>query len=465
MTSPPVKKRNSKRARVLLVVQGLGIGGTERAAATYASLYARIGCDVTVYGIYSGGPIQAMLEVEGICAVSGFPAITDLLSAAKIHEYDLIHVNAGGPYDPVVDTILSALKGPTTRVIQTNVFARSDYGPPGNLVDLELLISFAGHWKWSAHSRSSQRKRPAAILPYLVPEERFYLPSLEQQSAARKHLGVPVDVPVFGRIGQPSMNKWDPRLVEVCVSIVKQIANAHFVFVGCPPTLKARLERKTRLRNKISFFPPSASDQELQLAYSAMDVFLHLSRIGESFGLVLVEAAQTGLPIATLATPLKDDAQGEIVGRMHAGAEAWTTKRLASLAIQLAGQARADNSLRCRISLQANRCFGASFQIESFETFFNEVMSLDANKLASRSFCNATDQQSGSCLVKHAETMRLERQAEVLRRRGILYWLAFQILYLPRVYRFYRKLQERRYLARQRERASEIRRLLAPLLA
>ena len=100
-----------------------------------------------------------------------------------------------------------------------------------------------------------------------------------------------------------------------------------------------------------------------------MDVFLHLSRIGESFGLVLVEAAQIGLPIATLATPLKDDAQGEIVRRMHAGAEAWTTKRLASLAIQLAGQARADNSLRCRISLQANRCFGASFQIESFETF------------------------------------------------------------------------------------------------
>jgi len=465
MTLPPAMKRHSKRARVLVIVQGLGIGGTERTAATYACLYRRIGCDVTVYGIYSGGPIQATLEAEDVCAVSGFPSIRELSNAAKGSEYDLIHVNAGGPFDPVVDTILCALKGARTRVIQTNVFARSDYGPPSSLVDLELLISFAGFWKWSAHSRSSQRKRPAAVLPYLVPEERFYPPSLEQQSAARKHLGVPADGPVFGRIGQPGMNKWDPRLVKVCISIVNQVANAHFVFVGCPPALKAGLERQVRLRNKISFFPPTASDQELQLAYSAMDVFLHLSRIGESFGLVLVEAAQAGLPIATLATPLKDDAQGEIVRRMDAGAEAWTTKRLASLAIQLAGQARADNSLRCRISLQANRCFGASFQIESFETFFNEVMSLGANKLANRAFCNATDQQSGSCLVKHAETMRLERQAEVLRRRGILYWLAFQILYLPRVYRFYRRIQERRYLARQRERASEIRRLLAPPLA
>jgi hypothetical protein len=192
-----------------------------------------------------------------------------------------------------------------------------------------------------------------------------------------------------------------------------------------------------------------------------MDFFLHLSRIGESFGLVLVEAAQAGLPIATLATPLKDDAQGEIVRRMDAGGEAWTIKRLAGLAIQLACQARADKSLRHRISLQANRCFGASIQVENFEAFFNEVMSLGTNKLADRAFCSATDQQSDSRLVKNAEAMRLARQAEVLRHRGIHYWLLFQVIYLPRVYRLYRNLQERRYLAMQRERASEIRSLLA----
>jgi len=253
MNSPSAKRRPSKRARVLVIVQGLGIGGTERAAATYACLYRRIGCDVTVYGVYSGGPLQATLEAADVCAVSGFPSIRELSSAATGYEYDLIHVNAGGPCDPVIDTILDALKGARTRVIQTNVFARSDYGPPGNLVDLELLISFAGFWKWSTHSRSSQRKRPAAVLPYLVPEERFYPPSLEQQSAARKHLGIPADGPVFGRIGQPSMNKWDPRLVEVCISIVNQIANAHFVFVGCPPRTQSRLGETSNIAEQ-NFF-------------------------------------------------------------------------------------------------------------------------------------------------------------------------------------------------------------------
>jgi hypothetical protein len=122
--------------RVLVIVQSLGIGGTERTAGTYASLYKKLGCEVFVYGIYGGGPLQASLEGLGIISFSGFESFNALVGLAALKDFDLIHVNAGGPYDPVVDTILSLLKSLKTRVVQTNVFARSDYGPKSDLVDL-----------------------------------------------------------------------------------------------------------------------------------------------------------------------------------------------------------------------------------------------------------------------------------------------------------------------------------------
>ena len=45
-----------------------------------------------------------------------------------------------------------------------------------------------------------------------------------------------------------------------------------------------------------------------------MDGFLHVSRIGESFGMVLCEAMLCGVPVVTLSTPLKDNSQLEVVG-------------------------------------------------------------------------------------------------------------------------------------------------------
>lgn len=453
-------KSGRPRARILVIVQSLGVGGTERAAASYAGLYMRLGCDVTVYGIYSGGAIQPELEQAGIVTVSGFPAIKQLAGASRRQGYDLIHVNAGGPYDPVIDAILVALKGPRTRVVQTNVFARSDYGPPSELIDLELLISCAGFWKWSAHSRSSRRQRSAAILPYLVSQERFFPPSPNQQSEARKLLGIPDDALVFGRVGQPGMNKWDSRLIKVCAYISKRIVNAYFVFLGCPPALQAGLMREKVLRKKAVFLNPSALDQDLQQAYSAMDVFLHLSRIGESFGLVLVEAAQAGLPVTTLATPLKDDAQGEVVTRMNAGGEAWTLDGLAHLAIQWAERARSDPSIRRKISSHANQCYGVSSQAEGFEDFFHAVMSCQPKGLHGRAFCLSCDEGGRPCLLSSASDMRLKRQREVLQRRGLIYWFAFKVLYSPQIYRLYRKFQERRYLDRQFSRAAELRTLL-----
>jgi hypothetical protein len=60
-------------------------------------------------------------------------------------------------------------------------------------------------------------------------------------------------------------------------------------------------------------------DATLCVAYTAMDVFLHASRIGESFGMVLAEALLCGVPVITLGTPDKDNSQLELVGHESGG--------------------------------------------------------------------------------------------------------------------------------------------------
>ncbi|MDP9227258.1 MAG: glycosyltransferase, partial [Actinomycetota bacterium] len=65
--------------------------------------------------------------------------------------------------------------------------------------------------------------------------------------------------------------------------------------------------------------PVTYADAQLRLCYGAMDVFLHASAIGESFGLVLVEAMLGERPVITLSTPAKDNSQLEVVGHGRGG--------------------------------------------------------------------------------------------------------------------------------------------------
>ena len=88
-----------------------------------------------------------------------------------------------------------------------------------------------------------------------------------------------------------------------------------------------------------------------------MDGFLHLSRIGESFGMVLCEAMLCGVPVVTLSTPLKDNSQLEVVGHGIGGLVALTPRAVPEAMLALI----ADAGLRARV-----RAGGAAWVEERF---------------------------------------------------------------------------------------------------
>jgi hypothetical protein len=54
--------------------------------------------------------------------------------------------------DPYSVWLAGLLKGPATRVVETNVFAMTDFGPKPDVIDFEILISQFCSWEWQRPS-------------------------------------------------------------------------------------------------------------------------------------------------------------------------------------------------------------------------------------------------------------------------------------------------------------------------
>ncbi len=87
-----------------------------------------------------------------------------------------------------------------------------------------------------------------------------------------------------------------------------------------PESLKSLADKlHANVRSRVIELPVTDSDAELRRYYGLMDVFVHVSEKGESFGMVLCEAMLCGLPVITMSTPLRDNSQVEVVPNRRAG--------------------------------------------------------------------------------------------------------------------------------------------------
>jgi phosphatidylinositol alpha 1,6-mannosyltransferase len=93
---------------------------------------------------------------------------------------------------------------------------------------------------------------------------------------------------VIGYVGRLAAEKQVDRFRELL-----NIPNTHIVLIGDGPD-RARLE--SMLRSESVTFLGSRSGRELQIAYAAMDVFVHFGT-NETFGQTIQEAQAAGVPV------------------------------------------------------------------------------------------------------------------------------------------------------------------------
>jgi glycosyltransferase involved in cell wall biosynthesis len=310
--------------RILKLALNLGPGGIQRGAVNLAVGLSKGGCEVGFLAVREAGPREAALRDSGIPVWTGSEGV----GHAAAWQPDILFLHShGGRQDQLIAAVDAIREQVGRRIpaIENNSFALPHTADKLERIDLSLVL---GEWclfDWAARTAHFETSPPLAILPHLVDVEPFFPASQESVRAFRDEHGIPAAAPIIGRIGQPAAGKWSSAIVDVFADLAPEFSDLHLVLVGAPDEVLNRiLKHDADLRSRVVAIPFLHGDEDLRVCYSAMDVFVHAARIGESFGLVLAEAMLCETPVVTLATPHISNVQCEVVGHRRGG---WSPTR------------------------------------------------------------------------------------------------------------------------------------------
>jgi glycosyltransferase involved in cell wall biosynthesis len=167
---------------------------------------------------------------------------------------------------------------------------------PRILSSAKVIISPSEHYISQSHFLPKHREKIIAI-PYGIDPEEIEVPYTKEE--CRGKLSLPIDDKIILFVGYLVQYKSPDLLIESLPLVIERIPEAKLVFVGDGP-LRQDLEmlaKKLNVGGKVEFTGMVPDDLKA-LYYNSADVFaLPSTTSGESFGIVLLEAAAAGLPI------------------------------------------------------------------------------------------------------------------------------------------------------------------------
>jgi len=335
--------------KLVVFLNNLGYGGTGKAACRWAWGLKERGHQITVLTLMDG-PRRAELEQHHVpvqVASTSAKAIADVLlgiSPDAIHAHVPGHAHEGD----VLGTAL-ALLPQKIPVVQTNIFGKFHNPAEDAWTDFRLFVS------WTSCVQAARRSfrkldgnffRRASVA--VNPLDPVGPSSVAEVAAFRKQLGVADDEVLFGRLSRPEPNKWTNLALVAFRRALRRNWKLKLLLREPPPLVAAELLASPDA-DRFVILPATADAGELRLTMSVLDIVLHTSSIGESFGYGIAEPMNLGKPVITHSVPWLDQAQIELVRYGECGFVASTPRTMAGAILQLAG----DASLRERMGAQA----------------------------------------------------------------------------------------------------------------
>ena len=336
--------------RVLTFLNNLGLGGTEKAACRWARGLRERGHHVSVLTL-KDGPRRAELEQHGIVVRVAEPTASSVSGALREISPEAIHAHAPGhPHDgDVLGEALASL--PKIPVAQTNIFGHLQNPREDAWTDFRLFIS------WTSCVQAARRaRRPldekffqrASVAVYPVDAEEPS-PQADIQNFHRR-IGVADNEVLFGRLSRPDPAKWTNLALDAFQIALRRNRAMKLLLREPPPAIAEKL-RTSSDADRFIILPATAEAAELRLTMSALDVVLHTSSIGESFGYGIAEPMNLGKPVITHSVPWQDQAQIELARHGECGCVASTPTAMAEAINRLA----ADKILRERMGHAARQ--------------------------------------------------------------------------------------------------------------
>ena len=288
--------------KILTIVFDLEKGGTQRAAQVFAEGYLALGNDSKVLAMYDLGSryeeIKSQMHVwHGISQ--------DTIKAISIWQPEIIHLHSLLLKLSDVNRIISSC--PNAKIIETNVFTK--VSPWISKVDVSFQLSYWAEWLFNLRGG---KKYTSAVLPNPIKCDAFNRASDEKIKEFKQTYGIPQNAFVIGRIGQADIGSWSTYIVNVFDQLIKTYPKAYLLLVN-PPLEIVEKGKQSRNKSQIICIPKIIGDKKLSIAYSSMDIMLHILPKGETFGIVIAESILCETPVITLSTPWFNNSQVEVV--------------------------------------------------------------------------------------------------------------------------------------------------------
>ena len=342
--------------KILIFLNGLGVGGTEKAACRWARGLRERGHSVAALTL-ADGPRRSEMEsarvsVRVIGAGSTEQGAGELAAVLRELRPDVIHAHAPG--FPHAGDVLGAALGLLPEkipVVQTNIFGLLENPREEEWTDFRLFVSWTGCVQ-AARRRFRRldehffRRNSVAVNP-LDPDDG---PDAAVVNQFRQVHGIRPDEVVFGHLGRPDPIRWNLLPIEAFRRALRRHGRIKLLLREPPPEIAAALRRGPDAE-RFLILPVTTDPGELRLTTAAMDVVLHYSQIGESFGYGIAEPMNLGKPAIVNSTPWRFQAQIELARHGECGLVAGTRSAMTQAISKLAE----DHSLRQKMGWQARQ--------------------------------------------------------------------------------------------------------------
>jgi glycosyltransferase involved in cell wall biosynthesis len=296
--------------RLLFLVHGLPVGGTEVLVSELARRFRRDGLDVSVGCLDEVGELGSELSAEGVSVElysrrAGFDArlAARIAGSVRRHRVDVVHAHQYTPYFygvlakvltgvPLIFTEHGRLY-PDLPSRRRRAFNRM-FAP---LVDRITAVSEdVRDSLWRVEGIAPAR---VSIVQNGIDLARFTPRGSEARRVARESLSLPSGAPVIGTVGRLDPIKNYPLLLSAFRRLLVRFPEAVLLIVGDGPE-RQRLEslaRESGIEANVRFL---GMRRDVDRILPGLDVFV-LSSFSEGMPVTLIEAMAAGVPVVATA--------------------------------------------------------------------------------------------------------------------------------------------------------------------